>query len=157
MGQQSFFNDICPHVCYTKSNNAKLKNKGINEAKSLLAGLEHFQFRDDDMIIKLTGRYHFISDKFIQLVEANQHIDAFVKRDEYGQGITGCFAMRCKYLKDMLKSLNLEKMESEMINIESEVAQYLKKRRSVMNLQYVNTLGVVAPIFGTGERVILQW
>ena len=155
--ETSFLNEYCDNVCYTQTNDARLKNKGVNEAVSLLKGLEYFKFSDDDMIVKLTGRYYFKSDKFFHLVEANPAVDAFVKQDSKGQVISGCFAMRCKYLKDMLRNMDFNKMEKERINIEFEVAQYLKKMKQVMKIKYVNNLGVIADIFGIGVRERVCW
>ncbi len=123
----TFLDDLSDTVFYSNVNDASLRNKGVNEARSMRAALEHFGFSDDDMIIKVTGRYRYNSDYFIRCVEDHPDIDCVVCKDEYGQVRTCCFALRCKYFKEMLKQLDLEKMEREMINIELEVASYLKR------------------------------
>jgi len=141
----TFFEDFTDQIFYSRVNNPGLQNKGVNEARSIMAALEHFNFKDNDMILKLTGRYLFNSDSFLRLVENNCDVDAFIKKDEYGQVFTGCFAMRCKYFKDMLRQLDLERMESSMISIEREVANYIG-RNAHLKVMEVEAVGVGARI-----------
>ncbi len=58
---KSFFEEYCDTVLYAGTNNITLYNKGVNEIKSLIAACNHYQFNDEDMIIKITGRYTFDS------------------------------------------------------------------------------------------------
>lgn len=141
----TFLENYSDRVFYSRVNDHWLRNKGVNEARSMLAAFEHFNFKDNDMILKLTGRYLFNSDSFLKLIENNCDVDAFIKKDEYGQVFTGCFAMRCKYFKAMLRQLDLEKMERSMINIEREVANYIEKN-SHLTVMEVETVGITARI-----------
>ncbi len=154
---KTFLDEHSEHVCYTQTNNALLRNKGVNEARSLQKGLAAFGFDDNDMIIKLTGRYFFNSDAFIQLVQERSDIDAFIKYDAIGQTITGCYAMRYKYFKEMLDSIDYHVMEKKMINIEREVANYIKRKQSVIKVLAVDQLDVTANIFGRGVCCMEQW
>lgn len=154
----SFLNEWSNHVFYSSSNNPTIKNKGVNEGKSLLLGLNNFNFKDNDLIIKLTGRYFFEKDTFIQLVENNPHVDAFVKMDEHGQVFTGCFAMRNLYLKKFYQGLDFLKMEKEMINIEKLMANYISKiEKEGAKIKRVNNLHLTANIYGAGSPKITYW
>lgn len=150
----TFLNDYSKNVLYPNVNNPNLRNKGVNEAKSIAESFKRLSFHDDDMIIKITGRYFFKSDKFLKIVEEHPNIDAFVKLAPDGQVYTGCFAMRYKYFKEMLNYFDYEKMEREMINIEQEVADYIQRitKPKKVQVMHVAELGIVANIFGTNHR-----
>ncbi len=154
----TFLNDYSSHVIYPNVNNPSLRNKGVNEARLLAASLTNLPFQDNDIIIKITGRYFFTSNAFLKIVEDNPTIDAFVKKAPDGQIYTGCYAMRYKFFKEMLGQLNLTQMEQEMRNIEQEVATYLKKIIETQNakIMYLDTLDLTATIFGEGNRIRIQ-
>jgi len=44
-------------VFYACVNDTSLKNKGVNEAKAILKALDHYGFSDEELIVKVTGRY----------------------------------------------------------------------------------------------------
>lgn len=114
-------------VCYTLVNNDRLRNKGANEARSLLKAYNHFNFDDESMIVKLTGRYLFKTDSFLQLIESTDY-DAFATFDPRCIYTTGAaYGIKGKYFKEMLQSLNPNEMEAQMIDIERLVLNYLKK------------------------------
>src|SRR3990170_5685438 len=144
-------------VFYPLVDDNNYRNKGVNEAVSLLAGFRHFKFNDNDMIIKMVGRYYFNSDAFVRLVEANPDVDVFVKFDSYGQAFTGCYAMRFRYSKELHEKLDLDLMEKNMINIEAETGRYIKElERRGVKVMYLNKLDVTANIFGHGVRDFTQ-
>lgn len=160
----TFLDEYCNHVCYVRSNNPTLKNKGVNECISMLKFLDYFDFNDDDMIIKLTGRYYFENDYFVNLILANPNIDAFVR---YGGQpgdfvtpnhiFTGCFAMRFKFFKDMLRTINFEKMEQDFVNnilsgwVEDIVARYVEQHIDPAKVMHVKKLYVTANVFFDGS------
>lgn len=154
----TFLENYSDKVIYTGVNDARLRNKGVNEARSLAAGFKKCNFNDNDIILKLTGRYYFLSDALLNIIDNNEHIDAFVKVDRYGQVFTGCYAMRYKLFKDMLGQLDYTRMEQKMINIEFEVARYLKRviKRKGVKVMYIETLGLMAPIFGEGAVQLVE-
>ena len=59
----------------------------------------------------------------------------------------------------MLSQLDYQRMEYEMINIEHAAAQYLQKIIQEENAQimYLDTLNIVANIFGNGSHQITYW
>lgn len=159
----TFFEEHARHVFYSNVNDHRLRNKGVNEAKSLIEGFKHYQFDESDMIVKVTGRYHLESRQFLNLIEENPEIDAFVKCDPkypipLGSALTGCFAMRYHLFKEMLESLDLIKMEEELINLEAEVALFVKKLiNRGSQVMYVDNLDVTANVGPTCPPVITYW
>ncbi len=152
----TFLDDYATYVFYAKTNNPKLRNKGVNEALSMLACFRFFHFDDDDIIIKLTGRYCFHSDKFLKLIEQNQSIDIFVKKFDDGQIFTGCFAMRYKYLKHMLEQIDYSRMEKNMINFEQETAHYIAHLKNISLLE-INHFDLKVNFFGTGICQLMEF
>lgn len=153
----SFFDCLETPILYTQTNNIRLKNKGINEAMALLKGLNHFTFPEDQILVKLTGRYFFTSSKFFTLIEDHPEIDAFIKRPLGSSSIfTGCFALRCQFFQQFLEGLDFEKMEREMINIEDELAKFFSSNPQIKVFN-VDALDVTANIFGEGQCMLTFW
>ena len=142
----TYLDSYSTNVFYAQTNNPRLRNKGINEAKTILEGLKYFNFSADDMILKLTGRYHFKSDYFLRLVENNQQYDAIVRFAPDGQQDTCCFAMKNKHLQEMFEVLDYTTMEHHMLNLEFVVAQYVQKkiRSGELNVLVVTTMDLQA-------------
>ncbi|MGC2310533.1 MAG: hypothetical protein WA432_02870 [Candidatus Babeliaceae bacterium] len=147
----TFLDDYSKHVFYSTVNNPHLRNNGINEARTLLEGTYYFKFNPEDMIIKLTGRHHFISDSFVQLVKNNFNYDALVKVDAKGDVYTVGFAMRCKYFREMYEQMDYDAMECYRINLEHEVGNYIKRKvqKGNFNVLYVDKLDILANNFGS--------
>ena len=155
----TFLDNYSCNVMYSNVNDYSLRNKGINEARSIIEAFKQFNFNDKDMIIKITGRYFFTSDQFLKLVENNPSIDAFIKTDGLGQVFTGCFALRYKYFKTMLGQLDYDKMEHSMINIEQEVAIYINKiiKEQNANVMYCDKLDMLANIGNSKPHQPTYW
>ena len=153
----SFLDLLSDKVWYAKTNDFNLRNKGVNEVKSLLHFFEFNKFDDDDIIVKTTARYIFTDNSFLVYIINHPEYDAFVKdiqktTKHKGMDIfTGCFAMKYKYFIDFLRHLNLQKMEKEMVSIEWELADYVLLRRD-MRTCVLDTLGMDArPAFFCGK------
>lgn len=94
-------------VFYTDNNQLPFKSKGANELVDIKEVINRFGIKDDDIIIKLTGRYRALSSQFFKTVIDNEdNYDAFVKffgtcslKFEQYDCILGCYAMRAKYIK----------------------------------------------------------
>ncbi len=149
----TFLDDYSNHVFYATTNNPNLRNKGINEAQTMLEAIGYFNFNPEDMILKMTGRYRFISDRFLKLVENSSDYDAIIKIHwPTAQAYTLGFAMKCKYLQEMLQNINYWVMEDQMINLEREVAKYvLRKKNKNKNFKvlYVENLDIEVNVFGS--------
>lgn len=94
-------------VFYTKNNSQIFKNKASNELLDINEVIERYGIEDDDIIIKLTGRYRILSPIFFKnIIENENNYDAFIKFfnvstnlfDEF-DSILGCYAIRAKYYK----------------------------------------------------------
>jgi len=96
-------------VHYTDNNNIQYYHKGVNELNDIQSVIKHFNIKDDDYIIKLTGRYFPINSNFFDFV-INHHneYEAFVKffnvctlqYMDY-DCVLGLYAIRCKHLKQV--------------------------------------------------------
>jgi hypothetical protein len=110
--------DIC-EVVYTDNNQSNLE-KGKKELLDIKHVIETYNIPDDDIVIKLTGRYRVLSNQFFNIVDEHQNnFDAFLKffnvctfQYLYDDCVLGLFAIKCKYLKnfnyDYIKSPELE-------------------------------------------------
>lgn len=153
----TFFERYTPHVFYSTMNDPALHNKGVNEGRTMLEGLKSFHFEDDDIIIKTTGRYYFISDYFIRTVKNNPTIDAFFLLIANNQQVlTSCFAMRYKHLITMLEDIDYENMELQNISLETICADYIKSahQQNSMRVLFVDKVDIQGRMFFWGETSI---
>jgi hypothetical protein len=94
-------------VIYTENNAREYKSKGIPEMLDLKEVIERYGIEDDDIVIKLTGRYRALSSFFFKEVLKNMNeYDAFLKFYDVDSGqfeqydcVLGCYAMRAKFIK----------------------------------------------------------
>ena len=146
----TFLDSLSAKVWYAKTNDANLKNKGVNEARAMLDFFDHTNFSDDDMIVKITGRYLFLDENFLNYLAGHPTCDAVVKfgfaPDRYDKAIyTACFAMKYKHCIKFLRQLNLQKMETQMIDIEHELAEYVDRHKD-MTVCDLDTLGIASRV-----------
>ena len=120
----TFLDDLPCDICYT-NNNIDSIHKGVNELLDIKEVIHRHNIKDDDMIIKLTGRYKLLNLNFINLLKTNDH-EAFVKffnvaTEEFlfYESVLGLFAIKCKYLK----AFNYECLSSP----EVEFATFVRK------------------------------
>lgn len=151
----SFFDECGVPVFYSKTNIDMPGNKGVNEAIAMLAALQHYQFDDDDLIVKLTGRYSFTDRHFFAEIEREPHKDAYAKRGDSPVPLsgldffTGCFAMKYKYFKMFLNEIDFWKMMTFQSHIEWELGFFFENHPEV-ELHLMDTLHVWAHIFWDG-------
>lgn len=146
----TFLNDYSNHVLYMGLHKTDVE-KGIHEARSIIAAIDYFNFKNEDMVIKLTGRYFLDNHSFLKTVQSskNSHINAFVsfKNDLWAD--TGLFAMR---VRDIKKMYNQKYRDGNMfLLIENLLAKYVKlmPKDTTMN---IGDLGLKAVIFGDGSN-----
>lgn len=100
-------------IIYTNNNAVSATHKGVNELLDINAVAEYYNIGDDDIIVKLTGRYKMTDTSFLDTVKANaKRYDAFVKffnvcTLQYLEDdcVLGLVAIRRKYLKDLQYTL----------------------------------------------------
>lgn len=155
----TFLDDYSDNVFYSTANDPRFRNQGTNEARTCLQATYYFAFDPEDMIIKLTGRHCFTSDIFLRLVENNDEYDAFVKLDAQTDVSTVCFAMKCKYFREMYETIDFNNMERRWINLETEVGNYIKRKIKAGNfkVKYVEKLGVRANNYGSSTAPGALW
>ena len=106
----TYLNGLGCDVLYTNSNILNFEHKGVNELIDINQVIQQYNIHDDDIIIKLTGRYKLLNGLFFNLVIANATVyDAFVKffnvcTLQYMQDdcVLGLFALKCKYIKTLI-------------------------------------------------------
>jgi hypothetical protein len=94
-------------VIYTTNNTMSFRNKGANELVDIKEVIEKAQILDEDMVVKLTGRYRVLSAAFFnEVIEESNAYDAFVKffgvcsgRFDDNDCVLGLYALRAKYYK----------------------------------------------------------
>ena len=138
----TFSSNTCD-VKYTNNNSVQCTHKGVNELLDIKNIIETYNIQDDDMIIKLTGRYSVLNNEFFNTVINNQDKDAFVKffnvctlRFMDYDCVLGLFAIRCKFLKVFWYSSNYAKSP------EVEFSTFVKKMVNPDKLLSLSNLGL---------------
>lgn len=106
----SYFDTIGCKVHYTNNNSKECIHKGVNELLDIKDVIETYKIQEEDVIIKLTGRYHPINSEFFDLILRTHHtFDAYVKFfnvctlcfHDY-DCVLGMYAIKCKYLNTFM-------------------------------------------------------
>jgi hypothetical protein len=127
----------------------------MNEVLDIKEVIEKYGIQDDDIIIKLTGRYRILTPSFFNEVIHNQNnYDAFVKfygtcslKFEVNDCILGCFAIRAKYFM-LYNHLSIQNYSSPEIAF----ARYI--RISGVRLKEMNNLDLEC-VFADDNRQII--
>ena len=106
--RQTFLDNLKGDIFYTNNNMINYKHKGENELLDIKEVIKKYNIKDEDIIIKLTGRYKLLNLNFINFVKNNiNNYDAFVKffnvctrKYMFDDCVLGLFAIKCKYLKE---------------------------------------------------------
>lgn len=107
---ESFLDDFGIDVVYTQNNAFDFPRptyKAKNELLDIEAVIKKYDIKDDDVIIKLTGRYEVLDDTFFEhILRTSSTYDAWVKfynvaRQQYMKYdcVLGLYAIQCKHLK----------------------------------------------------------
>ena len=104
--RQTFLDGLNCDVVYTNHNELDIDKYKI-EMMDIKEVIKQYNIQDEDMIIKITGRYKLLDSTFINTVAANKQYDAFIKnfnvctrKFEENDCILGLFAMKGIYLKN---------------------------------------------------------
>jgi len=152
--RETYLDNLGVKVLYTENNKLSFKSKGTNELLDIKEVIDKCNIQDDDIIIKLTGRYRVLSPKFFEDVIANQGgYDAFVKffgtcslKFELYDCILGCYAMRAKYIK-LCNHYSIDNYKS------AEIAFARYVRFSGARLKEIETLDVEC-CFAEDNRIL---
>lgn len=142
-GLQESYLDQFKHdatVIYTNNNKDNYRLKGFNELLDIKHVINTMNIKDEDMIIKITGRYHLLNDLFVQKVLRNDK-DAYIKffnvcklQFMHDDCVLGLIAIRCKYYKQF--EYTIESNDSN----EVEIAKYV--RNVIGNFEEIIDLGL---------------
>jgi len=104
--RETFLDDLGIEVLYTNNNKIRTGNKGVKELKDVWDSIIHLNIQDDDLIVKITGRYILQENsEFMEALEKDT--DCIMK---YGncqytvthkvpECLTVLVAMKSKYVK----------------------------------------------------------
>lgn len=142
-------------VLYTENNKLSFKSKGANELLDIKEVINKCNIKDDDLVIKLTGRYRALSPKLFEDIITNEHeYDAFVKffgtcslKFELYDCILGYYAMRANYIK-LFNHYSINNYQS------AEIAFARYVRLSISRLKEVETLDVEC-CFAEDNRILV--
>lgn len=136
--RSTYLDNLGCDVLYTNNNNLQTPHKGVNELHDIKDVIDKYKIQDDDMIIKLTGRYTPLNNIFFKMVKDSQ-ADAFVKfynvcalKFISDDCVLGLFAIKCKYLR----GFNYDCIYSP----EVEFAKFVRSSKCL--LEEVNTLNL---------------
>lgn len=138
--RQTYLDDLKCDICYTNNNMIKYKHKGQNELLDIKQVINQYNIKDEDIIIKLTGRYKLLNLNFINFVKNNiNDYDAFVKffnvstkKYMFNDCVLGLFAVKCKYLKEFKYNF--------LKSPECEFADYIRKNVDKNKLKELHQL-----------------
>ena len=124
------------------------RNQGANHGKALREFFNNCDV-DDDFVIQITGRYHFIDDYFFNIIKENPEYDVFAKDDGHSQYFTGCFAIRKKYMIEWVNETDWDELDTMMINFEKSFWNFVKNKN--LNVFEVDKINMDCNIFGRGN------
>ena len=75
--RRTFLDEFGCDVVYTNNNTLRCGHKGGNELADIKEVIRRYDINDDEVVVKLTGRYKMLSDTFFK--EITKDHDAFVK------------------------------------------------------------------------------
>lgn len=136
--RETFLDVFSSHadIVYTDNNSIVTTNKAQNELLDIKEIIEKYNIQDDDMVIKLTGRYTIISPLFFSSVVSG-NFDAFLKffnvcSYQYCKYdcLLGLYAIRAKYLKEF----QYEFKKSPEIEFATYVRQHIPRLREIQRL-----------------------
>ena len=137
--RKTYLDDLNCDVCYTDNNKFNCIHKGENELLDINEVINQYKIKDDDIIIKQTGRYKILNLNFINLIKNNSQYDAFVKffnvctqQFMFDDSVLGLFAIKCKYLKEFKYNF--------LKSPECEFADYIRKNINIDKLVEVKQL-----------------
>lgn len=140
--RNTYLNNFNCDILYTNNNLLDFIHKGFNELLDIKEVINKYNINDDDIIIKLTGRYKLLNNDFINLVK-NNNKDAYVKffnvctkEFMHYNSVLGLFAIKCKYLK----KFNYNGLNN--ISPEVEFAEFVRANIEKNNIIEIDNLNL---------------
>ena len=132
-------------IFYTNNNLLNIKNKGVKELKDILDCINFYDIKDDELIIKMTGRYVLNSNSnFINVLKYIKHENTPHCIITYGSFykpvffqcedcITGLIGMLCKYIK----TINMNLGDDEPIEWHWAKASFIIPKKLICKLKFL--------------------
>jgi|GEM_PF-6994076 len=138
-------------VFYSTANDLSLKNRGLNEALTLLEALAHFNFDAETLIIKFTGRYHLLSNHFFNIIKENPGYDAYLQKFPEGKIGLVAAAMKCKFWKEAYESLDYATLERDNVLLEKALGDFIaaKIQAGEIKVLWIEKADIGGDNFGT--------
>jgi hypothetical protein len=135
----SIFLEKYSKVIYTNVNNKNYRNRGSNYVNAFIKLLEMEKFNDDDIIIHITGRYPLMDDSFFKkCINLDSDKIGVFRADSHGQFYLFMYSMRYKYLIELLKSIDINTLENNYINLE----RVFSNKITLDSIELVDYLGI---------------
>jgi len=103
--RETYLDTLGCDVVYTESNLANTYNKAFNELSDIQEVMRLYKIDNNDMVIKLTGRYLLLNDMFFNMVSSTdadvclRYFNIWSNLPSSTECILGLYAIRAKYLK----------------------------------------------------------
>ena len=144
-------------VSYSNVSN-DFSNKGVNEVRHLWNFISQEKFKEDDIFVKLTGRYLLVDVQILNHLANDTDIVAKNDGDIYhpsSRGVhTFLWAFRKRFLRQFITTLDLESEDP----IEWHVKAFARRRSNARILEKDSRLGVITCLFspenGLWKRVL---
>jgi hypothetical protein len=153
--KNTFLDDFGCNILYT-NNNLISKEKAINELQDIKDVICTYNIKDDDMIIKLTGRYNTLDDSFLKQAVTTDY-DAIIKffnvsTLEYLENdcVLGLLAVKCKYFKEF----NYDFINEFKTSPEYQFAKFIRNTVDPSRIMEVKQLNLEC-CFGDNLRVLV--
>jgi len=151
--RHTFLDNFNCDIIYTNNNSYQFIHKGYNELLDIKEVINKYNIKDDDIIIKITGRYKLLNNDFINLVK-NNNKDAYIKffnvctkEFMYNDLALGLIAIKSKYIKNF----NYNGLKSP----EVELAEYIRENIDINNLMEINNLNLEYCLFLDETNLLL--
>lgn len=148
-----YLQDIFP-VYYSNCHNPYYYNKGANLGNAIKKLFNQYDV-SNDLVVQMTGRYHFTDTYFFDTIEKNSGYDLYAKDDGNDQYFTGCFALKGKYFIDWVNQTDWDMLNDQMINIEKSLWVY-SKTRNLKSYEF-DSIHMKCNIFGNGECQVVYF
>lgn len=139
----SYLDNFGVDVLYTKNNLINYNNKGLKEYNDILECINKYNINDEDLIVKITGRYivkkdsNFLKELTKISNDDNNNIECIIRygnydnieKDNKDDCITGMICMKCKYVK------TIQIKEDEIIEYEWAKASLNIKKENILELR----------------------
>jgi hypothetical protein len=143
--RETFLDILECEIYYTENNHLQRREKGYKELQDILDCIDKYNIKDDDFIVKMTGRYVLNDNsEFMNIIKNihNTNYNCVIKYGSYSKPvnykmddcITGLIGMSCLYVKQIEKPKENECIEWEW----AKVTKLIDHKK----IYIVNNLGI---------------